>query len=576
MPKTLSIDARWRLGEADERACALISNELGLSRLTSRVLVRRGMTTPEEARRFLSPRLEDLPDPFSLPGMDKAAARIALALERGECISIFGDYDADGVAGSAVIADFLEACGGLCSVTLPRRRDEGYGITPDAVERLAKEGALLILTVDNGIGAVEAAARAHDLGIDLIITDHHSPRGEIPKAHAVVNPKLIAGDSPLKDLAGCGVAFMLALAVRARLRGKGMLPSPEPNLKRSLDLVALGTIADVVPLTHANRILVSFGLAEIMRCTRPGIRALLDVSSTAPDQVSPNTVAFRLAPRINAAGRIDNPMVALRLLRERSYAETLPMARALDAANRERQGLEEACIAEAIERISQDPALSDPGAIVIDSKGWHLGVIGIVASRLASRFLRPSVVISRETSPARGSARSFGGINILEALSCCSDLMVRFGGHAEAAGLNIDESRIAELRSRLGEACASMSANAEPAALVLDAVAGPADISLSLVEELKGMAPFGVGNPEPIIAMEGAKIEGRRTVGNGHLKLALSSGDFAFDAIGFGMAESMHDDVSTISIAFTPQFNTYNGNTSLQLKLVAIAPAAGH
>ncbi|MBN1282676.1 MAG: single-stranded-DNA-specific exonuclease RecJ [Proteobacteria bacterium] len=576
MQETAISCARWRLGPADERACTALSRELDLSPIAARVLARRGPITPESASRFLSPSLNDLPDPFSLPGMDAAAARLALAIGSGDQVGVFGDYDADGVAGAALIAEFIEGAGGRCEVDLPRRKGDGYGITADAVGRMAGRGSRLLLTVDNGIGAHDAAARAGELGLDMIITDHHAVRGALPAAHAVVNPKLLSGASSLSDLAGCGVAFMLALATRRLLREAGSLPSPEPNLKRSLDLVALGTIADVVPLTGANRILAAFGLAEIARAARPGMRALMAASGTGPEAVDPRTVAFRLAPRINAAGRMDDPAEALRLLRAGSIEAAVPIAERLCRANRERQSIEEKCLAEALEAIPGDPA--DLAAIVVDSKGWHVGVIGIVASRLASRFRRPAVVITRDTSPARGSCRSFGGVDMLKALARCADLMPRFGGHSEAAGLTIEPSNIEELRRRLAAACAEFGATAPPPLLEIDAVASPHEITPRLVDELARLAPFGEGNPEPLIAMSGIGVAGTRTVGNGHLKLSLSAGGHAFEAIGFGMGEATPPHGSTVSVAFTPQWNTYNSVTSMQLKLAdlefpALAPA---
>ncbi|MFH0800090.1 MAG: DHH family phosphoesterase, partial [Pseudomonadota bacterium] len=342
----------WKILEGNRVAEERLRAGLGIGRIAARALVNRGITAEDEARRFLSPSLSDLPDPFLLPDMAAAVERIAMALSSGEKIAIFGDYDADGVTGAALLASFLKELGHSPLVGLPDRRGEGYGLTPAAVEDFNSQGARLIVTVDNGTRATEGIASAKGFGIDVVVTDHHEAKGELPSAHAIVNPQRLAGYSPHRELSGCGVAFMLALALRKKLRGDGKLTAPEPNLKRQLDLVALGTIADVVPLSGANRILVRHGLGEIAGARRPGVAALIEVSSTNNGEMNPDSIAFQLAPRLNAAGRLGSAHEALDLLMCDDPSRSLEIARSLDRANRERQRVEGVILEEAYAMLS--------------------------------------------------------------------------------------------------------------------------------------------------------------------------------------------------------------------------------
>ena len=559
----------WHLRDADEGAVLRLSTTLSITPITARVLAGRGITEIDEARKFLDPKLSHIPDPFEIPGMDEAVSSVAQAIASGRRIAIFGDYDVDGVTAAALLADFLGSLGCDPIVLLPERLERGYGIDGEVVERLAKEGAELIITVDNGIRATDAADRARDLGIELVVTDHHTPEGELPNARAIVNPKLIPEESSLKHLSGCGVAFMLALALRKHLRDKGVLPSPEPNLLRQLDAVALGTIADIMPLTGVNRVLASFGLDEIARGERPGLRALLESSGSWPAEVTPGTVSFRLAPRINAAGRMGSAARALELMMTDDAEKAESVARSLNRANKERQKIEERALKEAMRIIKRAETL--PHGIVVHSKGWHVGVIGIVAAKLVETYGRPAVVISLDTTPARGSARSPEGMNLLEALSPCADHLVQYGGHAQAAGLALDEDKIPGFATGFEDSCGKLGKDICDRKIKLDAVVRGEEITDALVGELAKCAPFGVGNPEPVLAIEGAHVLDTRTVGNGHLKLVVSSGGRTFDAIGFGMADRTPEKSTDVNLAFTPQFNTWNGRTTIQLKLKDIA-----
>ncbi|MFA5812556.1 MAG: single-stranded-DNA-specific exonuclease RecJ, partial [bacterium] len=524
------------------------------------------------AARFLSPSLDEIPDPFSISGMEEAVSRLAAAVALGERIAVFGDYDVDGIAGTALLAEFLEALGSPVLTALPHRQESGYGLSIEAVDAFAAQGARLIVTVDNGTRALDAAERARELGMDLIITDHHDPDQKLPPALAIVNPKLADKGSSLSNLCGCGVAFMLAAGLRRRLRETGLMREPVPNLKRMLDLVALGTIADVMPLVGLNRVLASFGLAELASGHRAGVRALLESSCTSPSELSASAIAFRLAPRINAAGRLGDPHDALALLRTSSDDEARAIASKLDAANRERQRIEERILSEAEEIIGSLPTTATGSAVVVHSDDWHPGVIGIVAAKLAERMGRPAVVISSGSRPARGSARSGGAIDLVEVFSLCADCLVRFGGHPMAAGLSIEPGRIDEFSRRFSEACSLKAGPSTAAVLAIDAIAEPSDITERIVKETLRMRPFGVGNPEPVLALSFAGIIERRIVGERHLKLKLKAKGKHFNAIGFNMAERLPPNTPAASIAFSPQFNTWNGITSIQLNIRDIVP----
>jgi len=556
----------------DEGAALHLASSLGITDITARVLAGRGITAADEARDYLDPRLEHIPSPFTIPGMEAAVGIIAQAIASNRRIGIFGDYDVDGVTASALLADFLGSLGSKPIVLLPERLERGYGIDAEAVDRLAAEGAELIITVDNGIRAVAAADRARETGVGLVITDHHTPEGELPRADAIVNPKLLGAASSLAHLSGCGVAFMLAMALRRYMRERGVLPSPEPNLLCLLDVVALGTIADIMPLRGVNRVLASFGLAEISRAERLGVRALLDASGTWPSDVTPGTVTFRLAPRINAAGRMGSAMRAFDLLLTADEGEARLMAKALDRANGERQRLEERALREALRLIEREENL--PCGIVVHSKGWHVGVIGIVAAKLVERYGRPSVVISLDADPPRGSARCPEGMDLLAALKPCEGRLLQYGGHAQAAGLAIDKNEIEDFATAFSEACGRLSPSECASKFKIDAFVEPHEITDMLVKELARCAPFGVGNPEPVLALENASVVDWRVVGNGHLKLTLASDGKTFEAIGFNMADGFTNYSRGIHVAFTPQFNTWNGRTTIQLKLKDIVPVS--
>ncbi len=563
----------WILRTVDDAAVTRLSRELGLLPTTARILVGRGIISEDAARTYLAPTLGDLANPGGLPDIDTAATRLADALERGERIALFGDYDVDGVSGTALLARFLRECGTDPIVALPSRAGEGYGLSAAAVDALAEQGATLLVTIDNGTRSVAEVAHARSRGLEVIVTDHHLPGERPPDALAHVNPQRLPQGDARRELCGCGVAFMLAATLRAELRRRGRLPDPEPNLRRHLDLVALGTIADIVPLTGSNRILTQFGLAEIAATTKPGLRALMAVSGTAPEEVRPGAVAFRLGPRLNAAGRIGDAREAFELLLTDDAEAAHRIAMQLDRANRERQKLEERARDDIERMLAREPELAERGGVVLASERWHVGILGIVAAKVAGWLGRPAVVISTATDPARGSARSGGDVDLGAALARCAETLERFGGHAMAAGLSVRRDRLEAFVDAFDAACRALAPAPAPKCLALDAEVAAAEITPELVEQIAACQPFGAGNPEPLLAAHDLDVLDRRIVGNGHLRLTLGAGGARLNAIGFNLGDRLAEAEGRLSAAFLPEFNTWNGVISIQLKIKDLRPA---
>lgn len=552
----------------DEDRLLALARELSLNPLTTRCLVSRGLTDAGAVEAFFSPNLSNLPDPEELTDVKKASVRIAQAIRKKEKIAVFGDYDVDGITGAALLASFFREISIDVGIHLPNR-DDGYGIKRKHIDQMKEEGAKLLITVDNGIRAVDEISYAKELGIETIITDHHEPSGSFPDALAIINPHRLGAGHPLWNLCGCGVAFMLLLSLRRHLREEGLMAGEEPNLKRHLDLVALGTIADVMNLTGVNRTLVKFGLAELSKSSKPGINALIKLSGAGDYEITPGTISFQIAPRINAAGRMGAPSEALRLLMTNNADDAYQFAARLDKTNRERQSIEEK-ILRSIDELVDKSGLEQRSGIVLSSPDWHLGVIGIIASKLAERYAKPAIVITKGTNPARGSARSVEGISLLDALKDCSSVLEAYGGHSMAAGVAIECEKIDEFTMLFDAACAKRMPAAETKKIFYDAEAKISDITDALVSEIDLCKPFGMGNPEPSIAIRNAVISERKIVGNGHLKLTLSDGNASLDAIAFGMASKVPDDAERISVLCTPKWNIWNGFKNIQLKIKEI------
>lgn len=505
--------------------------------------------------------------------MDKAVDRILKAIQAKEKISIYGDYDADGATSTALLVKFFGMLNVAVNYYIPNRVTDGYGLNNNSLRSLKDGGTRLIITVDNGINADEQIDYANSLGLDVIITDHHEPKAKLPKAFAVINPKRSDCNFPFKDLAGVGVAFNLAIALRQRLRDFGyFVGREEPRLRDLLDIVAIGTVADVVPLVDENRIFVKYGVSELKRSTNKGINALKIISGLESHQIDSTTIAFRLAPRINAGGRVDDQNLGTKLLTCMDPIEASEFAEKLNAANLKRQSIESVILKETNEILKTDSQYDDYKGLVLAKEGWHIGVIGIVAARISEAHIKPTALISVENGIGRGSVRSVGSYNIIEALSACGDLLVKFGGHKSAAGLVINKENIPAFEKRFNEVVkATLTEEDRVETVMVDSELESEHICEALVAELEKLEPFGEGNEEPTFSIKDLKVSDSRIVAEKHLKLKFSSNMIVLDAIGFGMAAN--HDVSredVLDVAFIPKRDNYRGNGAVQLKLRAL------
>ncbi|GAW66085.1 single-stranded DNA exonuclease [Geoanaerobacter pelophilus] len=550
----------WRPREADPGAVEALTRS-GFPTLLARLLANRGIDGENGAKAYLSPVLSGLENPMLMKGMAEAVERLAKARLQGERVCVHGDYDVDGVTACALLISFFRAVGIDCFHYIPKRLTEGYGLSPQGVAAAGQGGATVIVTVDCGITSVEEGELCRESGIDLIVTDHHAPGERLPDALAVINPLQPGCPFPFKSLAGVGVAFHLLIALRARLRADGCFTEGEPDLKQYLDLVALGTVADVVPLLGANRILVSYGLKQLTAGSRIGIAALKEVSGVT-GEVGCGAVGFRLAPRINAAGRLEDAALGLELLLTGDPSRAKEIASLLDDSNAERQTLERATLEEARAMLEQG-ACRGRNSIVLGSELWHPGVIGIVASRIVELFHRPVILFAFEGGTGRGSGRSISRFHLLDAIKSCGKHLLRFGGHSHAAGLSIAQEELESFRSSFEEAAQALDAEALTPVLPYDLELPPGAVDEALVSELERMKPYGMGNPEPLFLIRGARVEDCRVLKGGHLKLKVVHGGRALDAIAFGLADK--GGAERVDLVFSPGINVWNGKRSLQL-----------
>jgi single-stranded-DNA-specific exonuclease len=551
------------------------------------LLARRGIVDAEAARRFLKPDISHMHEPGLLPGTEEAAARLAEAVHRRERVAVYGDYDVDGICGTAILVSLLRAAGGDAVPYLPDRRTEGYGLDSGAVRRLAAEGVKVICTVDHGSRAVEEIALARELGVDVIVTDHHLPGdGPPPAAVALVNPRSAAGEAsyPFPWLCGTGVAFKLGWAVARRLSGGGRVSeSLRVRLTESLALVALATVADVVPLVDENRVAVVYGLALLRRNPSPGIRALMEVARLGDREPLVEDVAFRLAPRLNAAGRLGDAGRALELLTTGDVERARALAGELESENRSRREIERRIVAEARTRVAMDAQGLPPAGIVVAAEGWHMGVVGIVAARLADEFHRPAVVVAMEGESGRGSARSVNGFHMERALAACGAHLEAHGGHAAAAGLEIRRDRLegfVEAFARHAEE--HFPPEDRSPKLVLDAIVPLGHLDAPLVRSLERLAPHGAGNAAPMLACGGLAIAGTpRPMGKAGDHVAFHVRDAAGDvrrAVWFGGTERLEETRAAgggaLSLAFRPEMDTFRGGGEVRLVVEDARPVA--
>ena len=559
----------WHVAQTD---CAAVERltDAGYPYLVSSVLASRGVSCSEQATEFLTQETTLVHSPFLMKDMDKAVARIDRALSDGERIAIFGDYDVDGITATCIMVDYLKGRGADVVHYIPRRIEDGYGLSCEAIEGLRRGGATLLVTVDCGITGVEEVAYARSIGMDVVVTDHHECKETLPVAAAVVDPRRTDCEYPFKHLAGCGVALKLVLAL-------GGPDREEALFSRYCTLAAIGTVADVMQMTGENRTIVSRGLATLDRSDFIGLHALLKEAGLAGREISSVQIGFVLAPRINAAGRMGAADMAADLLLCQDPAQAEELAKALCALNRERQCVEQTIYSQAEEMIEQLPE-EERRALVLASDTWHQGVVGIVASRLSEKYSRPSFMIHLNGGVGKGSCRSWGGFNLFAALESCSDLLLGFGGHELAAGFTIDEANIPAFRARMNQYAAEYWVGKAPeSALEVDVeLRQPGRVTLQEVEALAALEPYGSGNARPLFCLMGATLLRTQNVGqNRHLKLRLGKGNAQFDGIFFsttsaacGCAEG-----DRVDAAFYLQVNEFRGSRTVQLQMVDIRPS---
>jgi single-stranded-DNA-specific exonuclease len=551
----------------------------------AQILINRGKKTPDEIHDFLNPMISNLSDPFELTGLRTAIERIKEALKRGEKVLVHGDYDADGLSATAIMVFTLKELGLDVSYFIPNRITHGYGFNLAGVEKAKELGAKLIITVDCGITSFEAVALSKREGIDVIITDHHEPltsqqssvtsyesevgckESLLPDAVAIINPKLLSPDSRLSTLSGAGVAFKCAQALDIVYNSSCEMSNA------LLDLAAIGTIADVIPITGENRIIVKEGLKLIEDEARPGVKALKKVSRIDGREIKSGLLPFTVIPRINAAGRASDAGNVVRLLLTDSDEEATDFASWLDGLNSERQRIEEEVYQEALFKLNNKGISS---AIVLSSEGWHPGIIGIVASRIADAFYRPTFVISTEGNNALGSARSIPPFDIYEGLTGCREFLTRFGGHKQAAGFRLNSEDIPSFEEMINRIVGTtlMESDFIPS-LEIDADVNLSHINFNLIKELKLLEPLGFGNPEPLLGSKGLEVYYPKVVGNNHLKMKLRQKSQSLDAIGFDMGAFFDrlEVSTTIDAVFTPFINEWEGGRFLQLNLKAFRPS---
>ncbi|MGA1863538.1 MAG: single-stranded-DNA-specific exonuclease RecJ [bacterium] len=575
---------RWKLKASSSKdKIEQLSKDTNLHPIVCQILLNRELENREDINAFLKPDLAQMHNPFLLKDMSVAVERVEDALKKGEEIVIYGDYDVDGITAAAILTEFLTNCGGRVRVRLPNRIKDGYGLTKKAVEKAHKEGARLIITVDCGISDHEAAGHAYKKGIDLIITDHHHSPETLPLALAIINPKQAECPYPYKHLAGVGVALKLIQALTLSRQGRqisfnqiGFWPA---ILNKYLDLVCLGTIADIMPLTGENRAIVKFGLEVLDQTERPGLIALREVSGIKEKKMTSGLVGFVLAPRINAAGRVHGPEEGLRLLLTKSPEEGEYLANFLNQQNLKRRQIEEKMLREAREKVDKELSMDDNMIIILSHKDWHPGVIGIVAQKLVEEFFRPAILISLDSGTGKGSARSIPHIHIYNLLMRCQNLLKDFGGHAGAAGLVIEEPMIPAFRHKANKLLKEIYIIEDLVPeMDVDAEMDPDSIDHTLINQLNTLEPFGCENPEPSLCLRGVYLAGPpRLLKDAHLKVHLKSGPFIHEAIGFNMRKIWEHIKSypfdhIWDVIFYPQINNWRGKNQIQLMLKDIKP----
>lgn len=557
----------WKFVDTPLELAHDLAKKLGVSPLLGQLLVNRGIIDTEKANAFLSPDLNQLNDPFLFKDMGRAVDRLERAVKNQEQVLIYGDYDVDGVTSVALMIKVLgKLLPGKILYYIPKRLVEGYGLHLTSLEKAFTRGVQLIVTVDCGITAVEESVYLKSRGVDLIVTDHHEPQVQLPEACAIIDPKIPDSGYPFTQLAGVGVAFKLLQGLTSRF------PELKERLFNNLDLVAFGTVADIVPLLEENRIIVKYGLEKLRKLENIGMQALIQTAGLGEREINAGHIGYLLAPRINAAGRMGNPSIGVKLFLTNDPIQALDLAKELEKENQKRQMTENEVLQEAQAQIEAEPEFTQEHALILAGEGWHLGVIGIVASKLVEIYHKPVILIGFEGDEGRGSGRSIAGFNLFNAIEVCGQFLVRYGGHEFAAGLTVTRERFREFKKAfLSEAKAGLNKNDLLPWLKIESMVDLTGVTLDLVRELGKLDPCGPANPTPVLGCKALKLVEYRNVGeNGkHLKLKVSHQNIIRDGIGFNLGSLYQELASTkeVDVAFSLEENNWNGSAQVQLNL---------
>ena len=554
------MNKKWECYEVEESKVKEFSNKYKLSEILSKILINKGITKKEELDIFINPTRKDFHNPFLMPDMEIAVNRILRAISEKEDILIYGDYDADGITSTTVLKKFLEERGMQVSTYIPNRLDEGYGLNKDAIKKIYDDGKRLMITVDCGISAIEEIEFANSLGIETIITDHHEPTEILPKALAVVDAKRKDNEYPFNQLAGVGVVFKLIQAISIKLNLE------EKEYLKYLDIVCIGTISDIVPLIDENRVIAKLGLKLVAQTRNIGLKALIDTIGFK--ELDSNSISFGIAPRINACGRMGNEQVALELFLCDDYGKAKILANKLNEYNTERQAIEKKIFDEAIKQIENSE--KEKKCIVVGAKGWHHGIIGIVASKVTEMYFKPSILICFEDGEGKGSGRSIPGFDLHKALMECKDSLKKFGGHSMAVGVTVDEAQFEEFKHKIEEYAKECKIDEIIPIINIDSEVDLKDVNIESVKSLKVLEPYGEANKMPLFLLKGLKINSIRSLSDGkHLKLTLKDDNYMINAIGFNMGDLSEkfllDD--KVDIVGNLDVNSYNGMESIQIIL---------
>ena len=568
-----AVNRKWVFANVEDGAVNRLKEDHGLSTLLAQLMVNRGLGDPEEARFFLDARLDTVHDPFLMRGMDVAVRRIVQAIQNRETVTVYGDYDVDGVTSAALVVHFFRELGAPFDYYLPNRMEEGYGLNNSALDTIKARGSKLVITADTGITALSQVAHANKIGMEVIVTDHHQVAVEgLPDALAVLNPHQPECTYPFKFLSGVGIVFKLAVGIRRGLLEAGWDADKLPNLKKHLDLFTLGTIADMAPLIDENHVLTSHGLEALRTSVKPGVIALKSVVGIE-GKVDSSSVGFGMGPRLNAAGRLGQPDRGLHLLVSSDLNEAMEMAKSLEELNEERKETQKWCFEEAEYLLERQVDLENENIIVLASENFHQGVIGIVAAKLAEKFYRPAILISLVEGVGKGSARSIPSFNLVKAMTQCSEHLIQYGGHAYAAGLNIEEGRVDDFRKAMNKVGDEyLTADCLVAELKVDATLRMEDISQEFYGEMESLEPFGQMNKVPIFISRDVRARDVKFVGreDNHVRFRAFQGNQFRNVIGFNLAHAFQaiDANEPVDIVYELRRNTWGGRNSIEMKLL--------